>query len=117
MFALTILGFGFTTNYWMLFADYMLWAIAAACRSGADQALLFDSFKQGGMEGRFSKVIGRGFAISISAGMAGVIIGGVLAAQTSLAFTVQVSFAGPALATFVALAMVEPHVNTSGPLP
>jgi MFS family permease len=115
VFALTILGFGFTTNYWMLFADYMLWAIAAACRSGADQALLFDSFKQGGMEGRFSKVIGRGFAISISAGMAGVIIGGVLAAQTSLAFTVQVSFAGPALATFVALAMVEPHVEHERP--
>ena len=31
VFALTILGFGFTTNYWMLFADYMLWAVAMAC--------------------------------------------------------------------------------------
>ena len=43
------------------------------------------------------------------------IIGGVLAAQTSLAFTVQLSFAGPALATFVALAMVEPHVEHERP--
>ena len=115
VYALTILGFGFTTNYWMLFADYMLWAVAGACRSGADQALLFDSFKQGGMEERFSKVIGRGFAISISAALAGVIIGGVMAAQTSMAFTVQVSFIGPAIAIFVALAMVEPHVEHDRP--
>ena len=115
VYALTILGFGFTTNYWMLFADYMLWAVAGACRSGADQALLFDSFKQGGMEGRFSKVIGRGFAIGISAALAGVIIGGVMAAQTSMAFTVQVSFIGPAIAIFVALAMVEPHVEHDRP--
>jgi MFS family permease len=115
VYALTILGFGFTTNYWMLFADYMLWAVAGACRSGADQALLFDSFKQGGMEGRFSKVIGRGFAIGISAALAGVIIGGVMAAQTSMAFTVQVSFIGPAIAIFVALAMVEPHVEHERP--
>lgn len=115
VYALTILGFGFTTNYWMLFADYMLWAVAGACRSGADQALLFDSFKQGGMEERFSKVIGRGFAISISAALAGVIIGGVMAAQTSMAFTVQVSFIGPAIAILVALAMVEPHVEHDRP--
>ncbi len=111
VYALTIAGFGFTTNYWMLFADYMLWAIAAACRSGADQALLYDSFKQGGVEGRFAKVVGRGFAISISAGMTGVILGGLLASYTSLALTVQVSFVGPVIAMFIAFAMVEPHVE------
>jgi len=115
VYALTIAGFGFTTNYWMLFADYMLWAIAMACRSGADQALLYDSFKQAGLEGRFSKVVGRGFAIAISAGTAGVVLGGVLAAFTSLAFTVQVSFIGPLVAMFIALAMVEPHVEHERP--
>jgi MFS family permease len=114
-YAVTIAGFGFTTNYWMLFADYMLWAVAMACRSGADQALLYDSFRQAGEESRFSKVIGRGFAISISAGMTGVIIGGFLAAWTSMAFTVQVSFAGPVVAMFIALAMIEPHVEHDRP--
>ena len=99
----------------MLFGDYMLWAIAMACRSGADQALLFDSFRQGGMEERFSKVVGRGFAIMIAAGTTGVILGGVLAAFTSMAFTVQISFIGPLLAMFIALAMVEPHVEHERP--
>ncbi len=115
VYALTIAGFGFTTNYWMLFADYMLWAVAMACRSGADQALLYDSFRQAGQESRFSKVIGRGFAISISAGMTGVILGGFLAASTSMAFTVQISFMGPVLAMFIAMAMIEPHVEHERP--
>ncbi|MEO8538344.1 MAG: MFS transporter [bacterium] len=115
VYALTIAGFGFTTNYWMLFADYMLWSVAMACRSGADQALLFDSLKQGGVEERFSRIVGRGFAISIAAGMTGVILGGFIAASTSLAFTVKVSFVGPVIAMFVALAMVEPHVEHERP--
>lgn len=110
VYALTILGFGFTTNYWMLFADYMLWAIAGACRSGADQALIYDSLKQAGLESTFSKIAGRGFAIQIGAATSGIILGGLLAGVTSLAFTVQVSFIGPVIAFFVALAMIEPHV-------
>src|SRR5688500_1132603 len=115
VYALTIAGFGFTTNYWMLFADYMLWAVAMACRSGADQALLFDSLKQAGQSERFSKIIGRGFAIAISAGMSGVIIGGFMASWWSMAVTVQISFIGPLLAMFVALAMIEPHVEHERP--
>jgi len=109
-YALTILGFGFTTNYWMLFADYMLWAVAMACRSGADQALLYDSLKQAKLEEGFARIAGRGFAISISAATTGIIIGGILASFTSLAFTVQISFIAPVVACFVALSMVEPHV-------
>ena len=115
VYALTIAGFGFTTNYWMLFADYMLWAIAMACRSGADQALLFDSLKQGGVESRFSRIVGRGFALQIGAGMFGVLAGGFIAATTSLAFTVQVSFIGPVFAVVVALAMIEPHIEHERP--
>lgn len=115
VYALTIAGFGFTTNYWMLFVDYMLWAVAMACRSGADQALVYDSFKQAGTEHRFSKVVGRGFAVAIGAGMGGVVIGGFLASWTSMALTVQVSFVGPLLAVFIALAMVEPHVPHDRP--
>ena len=115
VYALTIAGFGFTTNYWMLFADYMLWAIAQACRSGADQALMFDSLRQAGNEDRFARIIGRGFALQIGSAMVGVLLGGFIAAATSLAFTVQISFFGPLIAAGVALAMVEPHVDHERP--
>lgn len=110
VYALTILGFGFTDNYWMLFGDYMLWAIAMACRSGADQALLYDSLKQAGQESEFARIVGRGFALSISAATTGIIIGGILASFTTLAFTVQISAIAPIVACFIALSMVEPHV-------
>jgi predicted MFS family arabinose efflux permease len=93
----------------------MLWAIAMACRSGADQALLYDSLKQANQEQRFSRIAGRGFAVSIAAGMTGVILGGFLAAETSMAFTVQVSFVGPVLAVVAALLMIEPHVDHERP--
>ena len=109
LFSLTILGFGFTSNYWLLFFDYVLWAFAMAMRSGADQALVYDSLKEAGEEGRFSRVAGRGFAVTLTAGLAGVVIGGFVAAQTSLAFTVQISALAPLAAVAVALAMREPH--------
>ena len=110
VYALTILGFGFTDNYWMLFGDYMLWAIAMACRSGADQALLYDSLQQANLESAFAKIVGRGFAISISAATTGIVLGGILASFTSLSFTVQVSCIAPVVGCVVALSMVEPHV-------
>lgn len=112
--SLTILGFGFTTNYWLLFADYMLWAVAMALRSGADQALIYDSLKDAGRESTFAKVVGRGFSFMLGSTLAGILLGGVLATQTSLAFTVQVSMVGPALAAVAALMMVEPAMVKTG---
>ena len=111
LFSLTILGFGFTTNYWMLFFDYVLWAFAMAMQSGADSALLYDSLKLDGNEKRFSKVAGRGFGIGLTAGMLGVVIGGFFASWTSLALTVQVSAILPLLAIGATMLMREPRIE------
>lgn len=110
VYSVTILGFGLTTNYWMLFADYMLWAVAQACRSGADQAVVFDSLKAAGREGEFSRVAGRGFALTMTAGLAGIVLGGVVAAVAGMAFTVQVSAVTPLVAMVMALLMKEPRL-------
>lgn len=110
VYSMTILGFGLTTNYWMLFADYMLWAVARACRSGADQAVVFDSLKAAGREGEFSRVAGRGFALTMTAGLAGIVLGGVVAAAAGMAFTVQVSAVTPLVAMVMALSMKEPRL-------
>lgn len=111
LFGLTILGFGLTTNYWMLFFDYVLWAFAMSAQSGADSALLYDSLKHDGQEGRFPKIAGRGFGIQLSAAMFGVVLGAFLASWTSLAFTVQLSALGPFLAIGCAMAMREPPIE------
>ena len=49
-FAITLLGFSLTTNYWLLFADYVIWAVSMALSSGVDQALLYDTLKEAGEE-------------------------------------------------------------------
>ena len=55
-FCVTIVGFGFTSNYWLLFIDYVVWAFAQAMRSGADQALVYDSLKTAGRESEFKRI-------------------------------------------------------------
>ena len=107
-FAVTILLFGYTTNYWVLFFDYILWAISSAMMSGVDQALLYDSLKEAGEEERFPHIAGRALAIGVSAGFVSVLLGGVLAANTSLGFVVRVSAVFPVIGAMVALSMREP---------
>jgi MFS family permease len=107
-FALTILGFGFSTTYWLLFFDYVLWAFAQALMSGVDQALVYDSLKAGRLEKQFSRIAGRGFSISIVAGMISTLLGGFFAERTSLAFTIQISAVMPVAGAMIALAMREP---------
>jgi MFS family permease len=107
-FALTILGFGLTTNYWMLFFDYVLWAVALSLYSSTESAMLYDSLREEGEEARYQKIAGRGFGAGLAAGMGGVILGGLVANVTSLAFTVQVSAVMPLVAMGCALAMREP---------
>lgn len=111
LFGVTILGFGFTTNYWILFFDYVLWAISMSLYMGADSALIYDSLREDGAEGHFAKVAGRGFGAQLLAGLVGVSLGGFFATWTSLAFTVQISAVFPLLAIGAALAMHEPPVE------
>jgi MFS family permease len=110
LYAATILGFGFTTNYWLLFADYVLWALATSLMTGADQALVYDSLKEAGQEHRFKQILGRAFAATLFAGVVSESLGGYVATWTSLAFAVQISALAPLMAAGVALAMHEPAI-------
>ena len=107
-FAITLLGFSLTTNYWLLFADYVIWAVSMALSSGVDQALLYDSLKEAGEEERFPHIAGRSQAIGVSAAFFSVLLGGLLAAKTSLSLTIQVSAAVPLIGTVIVLSMREP---------
>lgn len=112
-YAVTILGFGLTTNYWMLFFDYLLWAVAESMRSGADSALIYDTLKREGEEGQFQRIVGRGFAMTLAAGLVSVLAGAFLAAHFGMALIVQVSAAAPAIAVALALMMKEPPAEVT----
>jgi len=107
-FAVTILGFGFASNYWMLFVDYLVWAVAQSLRSGADSALVFDSLRAAGKESDFQRIAGRGFAVTIGSSLVAIALGGFLAEWLGLARVVQISAVTPLLAVLAALAMHEP---------
>jgi MFS family permease len=111
LYSITIFGFGLTTNYWILFFDYVLWAFAITTQTGANDALLYDTLKQAGREGEYQKIVGRGWAIGLAAGFLGVVLGGMIAAVTTLAFVVQVGAITPLLAMGVALLMREPVID------
>lgn len=113
-FGVVVLGFGLTTNYWMLFIDYVLWGIAMSMRSGTDTALLFDTLKLADQEARYQQIAGRGFATRLSAGVAGLIIGAFVADRFGLARAVQISCIPPIAAGAIALFMVEPSVRRDG---
>lgn len=108
LYAFTILGFGFAQNYWMLFADYVLWAVAQSTRSGADSALVYDSLRLAGREAEFPRIAGRGFAIDTFSMLCSLVAGALLAEVVGMALVIQVSAIPPLLAIVVALTMIEP---------
>ncbi|MCA9830907.1 MAG: MFS transporter [Dehalococcoidia bacterium] len=113
LYSATILGFGLTSNYWMLFFDYIIWAVAMTTQTGANDALLYDTLKEHNREGEYQKYVGRGWAIGLGAGLGGVVLGGMIAHVTSLAFTVQIGAVAPLIAMLAALAMREPRREVS----
>ncbi len=108
-YGVTILGFGLATNYWMLFFDYVVWAVAQSLRSGADSALLYDSLRNAGRENDFQRIAGRGFAVVIGSNLVAITLGGFLAGWLGLARVVQIGALAPVIAIVAALAMHEPE--------
>lgn len=110
VFGLCVLGFGFTTNYWMLFVDYLLWGTAMSMRGGIESALVFDTLKRAGRTADFTLIAGRGFAMRLAAGVVGLVIGGFMAEWMGLAAVIQLGAIPPILAAVVAWFMHEPAV-------
>jgi MFS family permease len=111
LYAITILGFGFAANYWMLFFDYLLWAVAQSMRSGADSALLFDTLKSGGFEHHYQRIAGRGFAISLVATLVSIVAGAFIADVIGLSLVVKIGALTPLAATAAALLLWEPRAD------
>ncbi len=108
VYTVTIVAFGLATNYWLVLASYLLWAVAWTLFSGADSAFVFESLKAVGREAEYEKVYGRAWAIDSVASIAGLLIGAPLAAATALWFPIVLSGAFIFLAWMVSLTMREP---------
>jgi len=114
-FSLAIFLFGVGTEFWILLASYLVWAVSMALQSGADTAFLYDSLAAMGRESEFRKVTGRANAINIVGNLIGSLIGAPLAAATNLAVPILVSAALTLGAAAVLLTVREPARRLDAP--
>jgi MFS family permease len=108
--ACALVAFAYATTFPLMMCSFMLWALAAALMSGADLALLYDSLRALGREAEYERHAGRGEAAVWLGAAFATLIGGPLAALTSIEFTIFVGAGVITVAAVVAFAMVEaPH--------
>ena len=98
----------FGGNYFLLLLSGIFSGIRLAFRSGADSALLYDSLKALGREDEHPKISGSSnswflFGIGVSS-----MLGGFLADQYSMGFTILASLIAPLISLIVIYSMEEP---------
>ena len=93
-----------------LLAEF-LFAVAFALLSGADQALLYDSLKEAGMESESKKIFGRAHAIRLSGILVGALFGGFIAQAYGLNAPMLATAIPFFLATILAWSLPEPKIH------
>ena len=111
-----VLIFAFTSSFAILMASFMLWSVAHALMSGADNALLFDTLKSAGREAEYERIAGRGIAAHWAGAGLGTLLGGPVAAFTDVRFTIFIGAATCVVASVIAFSLWEPpHAREDGP--
>ena len=111
-----ILIFAFTTSFAILLASFLLWSVAHALMSGADNALLFDTLKATNREPEFEKIAGRGVAAHWGGAGIATLLGGPVAAFSDVRITIFFGAATCVVASLMALSLWEPpRANEDSP--
>jgi predicted MFS family arabinose efflux permease len=98
-------------TFWCFMGGEILWALGTALMSGADQALLYDSLKADGLEGKSKDYLGRLSSVGIIALTISAPIGSFIGATLGLRYAVMLMAVPMSLAMFAALALKEPPRN------
>lgn len=100
--------FGIAASFPVLFVSYIAWALSASFRSGADQALLYDTLLALGRNGEYQTLLGRLRSTNMAAHLLATILGAPLAAATDLALPIVASSVFGFLALLTSFRFVEP---------
>lgn len=103
-----VLIFAFTTSFAILMASFMLWSVAHALMSGADNALLFDTLRAAGREASYERIAGRGIAAHWGGAGIATLLGGPVAAFTDVRMTIFIGAATCVVAALLAFSLWEP---------
>lgn len=97
----------FAEGFWAFAAGFILWGISGAFRSGAEEALLFDSLKLSGEEESFDRVLGRGRFFFGAGTIIASLIGGYIGSEFGFATALLISVITGLISAFIALSMKE----------
>jgi len=106
--AAALVVFAYTTSFPIMLLSFGIWAIASALMSGADLALLYDTLKALGRESEYERHAGRGEALVWAGAATATLLGGPIAALTSIQFTIWLGVIVTLAAAALTILMVEP---------
>lgn len=107
--ALCFLAWVLGQSFGWFAAGFILWGIAEALASGAEEALLFDNLKARGASGTFESVYGKGMAAERIAVAVSCFSGGLLAQWLGFDFVLLCSAATGMASFLVAMTFKEPY--------
>lgn len=111
LYSLGMLFLALTNSISIVVIGYLLWHISNAFFSGTNYAYLYDTLKASNKESDYQKIAGRLRAISSIALASGSLIGGWIAATTSLSVIFYIIFALCLISTIIALTLKEPRMQ------
>jgi MFS family permease len=100
--------FAVAGNYTLLFASYLAFALSETLRSGADSALVYDSFKAIGKASTYQQFWGRAWAVEAGAASLAVLVAGPVAAQFGLQFPILFDVGLAVAGLLITFTLVEP---------
>ncbi len=103
-----VLVFGLASNFGILLASYLVWAVAFTLYSGADSAFMYDSLRATGRENDFQKLWGRARAVQAAGAILGLGIGTLMAEVINLWVPVVASGGLMGIAWLVSFSFKEP---------
>lgn len=103
----------FATSFWHFALAIMLAGVGKSLKSGAHNALLYDSLDALGEANRFDSILGRLNVIDRVGSLVAGLLGAFVAARYPMVTTYWMSFASVVIATFVLLTLKEVAVKQS----
>ena len=114
VYAVGVLAFGFSTEFWLLVLANAIWAIGVCFIVSGDTPFLYDTLLEHGRQGEFIKVAARQWTVQAIMGAAACVVGGLIVQFTDphrLDLTLKISALVGLVGCFTILLVREPKVN------
>jgi len=114
VFAIGVLAFGFSTEFWMLVGANAIWAIGVCFIVSGDTPFVYDTLLEHGRAGEFIKISARVWTVQAVASAAACVVGGMLVQFTDphrLDLTLKISALVGLVGCFTILLVREPKVD------